>query len=1015
LAVDEQPWPPVPDAALPDEVKRAWLLPPVYRHLAAGRGEFIAELRPAVALFTRFGGINYESDPDAPAMLNQFIRAVQQLLARYEGSLIQLTIGDKGSYLYAAFGAPIAHENDPVRAASCALAMMEAADGLPFIEPLQIGITVGRMRTGAYGSTTRRTYGVLGDAVNLSARLMAAARPGHILVSDDARRAMGDAFEWENLPNMRVKGKSEPVTLARLLGLKRAEGIKLQEPSYALPMVGRTAELALIGDKLAQALSGHGQIVGVTAEAGMGKSRLAAEVIALARDRGLTGLGGECTSHGTTTAYLVWQNVWRGFFGLSPSLSIEAQIAGLTEAVRHSDPALLPRLPLLGSVLNLPIPDNDLTASLDAGVRKQSLESLLVALLRTRAASTPLLIVLEDLHWVDALSADLILAIGRSVATLPVLLLLVYRPPDGRNEQLPGINQLAHFTEVLLAQFTEAEAARLIDLKLAQFFGAGVHVPQAFRDRIMAQAAGNPFYIEELLNYLRDLGVDPADEARLEALDLPTTIYNLVLSRVDRLSGAAQITMKVSSVIGRTFRASMVWGIYPQLGEHQRIQAQLDLLAELELTPLDVPDPESVYLFKHVLTQQVAYESLLYSTRSWLHEQIGDYLERVYADRSEQFLDLLAHHYEFSENRAKQRIYFIRAGDAAARNYANSAAVGYYRKALPLLAASEQVDTLLKIGKVLELTADWAGAGEQYAAALALAQELDDAGRQAWCEAASGELLRKQGQYAAAADWLGRAHARFEEVGDLTGIGQALHTAGTVAVQQGEYARALNLYGQSLDIRRQLDDRRNIAALYSNLGIVARYQGDMAAARRYYLDSLALREELGDRWAIAVSLNNLGQLNLNQGDTAAASEQLQRALTIWREIGERWATANTLHNLANVARDEGDIPAAHACYAEAVAFWQELADNWALAYWLEDTARWAVRRDRPAVALQLVARAQALRAQATIPLAPAAAVELETALAPAHAALDAAAAAAAAAAGAALLLPEAIGLALNGG
>ena len=264
LAVAQTPWPPFSDDQLTREQRAAWVLPPIHQRLESGQGMFLAELRPAAALFLRFGGINYDANEEAPAQLEQFIAGVSQILMRLEGSLIQLTIGDKGSYLYAAFGAPIAHENDAIRAGAAAVEMQTLAESLPFLEPLQIGVTLGRMRTGAYGAATRRTYGVLGDNVNLAARLMSAAQPGQILVSNAAREAMGEAFVWEKLDNIRVKGKSEPVALSRLVRLRRQRRAHHLEPRYALPMVGRAAELALIDAKIARVLSGAGQIVGIT-------------------------------------------------------------------------------------------------------------------------------------------------------------------------------------------------------------------------------------------------------------------------------------------------------------------------------------------------------------------------------------------------------------------------------------------------------------------------------------------------------------------------------------------------------------------------------------------------------------------------------------------------------------------------------------------------------------------------------------------------------------------------------
>ena len=626
LDVSPAPWPEIDDAALDDAVKEAWLLPRVYERLNRGMGEFLAEIRPIYSLFLRFSGIDYDADPEAPAKLDNFIREAQRIFTRLDGSMTSLTIGDKGSYFSVAFGAPVAHEDDAVRAAATALALHDLAGGLPYLDPVQIGITSGRVRSGAYGSATRRTYSVIGDPVNLSARLMAAAKPGQSLVEKTVQEATADRFIWENLPSVRVKGKSELVAVSRLAGQKNVRATNRLEPQYQLPMVGRAGELALIQGKVDAVRSGSGQIVAVTAEAGMGKSRLAAEVIRSARQSGLTCLAGECQSYGTTSSYLVWQGVWRGFFDLDPALSLEDQVAVLEARIEQLDPSLLSRLPLLGAVLNLPIPENDLTRSLDAEVRKSSLEDLLLRLLQRRALLEPLLLVLEDCHWLDDLSRELIAFLGRGLARTPVMMLLVYRPPDRLHQQAPPVESLPYFTEIALTRFSAAETRRLVELKLAQMMGAETAVPAALLERVSSQAVGNPFYVEELLNYFQDMGVDLQDSEALQQVDLPTSLYSLVLSRIDQLDETEQLTIKIASVIGRLFRAAMLWGVYPELPLNQ-VQHNLDVLSNLELTPLDTPLPELAYLFKHIITQQVAYESLLHSTRAMLHEQIGLYTE----------------------------------------------------------------------------------------------------------------------------------------------------------------------------------------------------------------------------------------------------------------------------------------------------------------------------------------------------------------------------------------------------
>ena len=729
---------------LTEDQMRPWLLPPVYERLKAGQGEFLAELRPAVALFLRFGGIDYDGDEAAGAKLDAYFRWVQAILARYEGYALQLIVGDKGSYLYAAFGAPIAHEDDAIRAVSAAQELRMPPAALGFLSEVQIGISQGQMLTGAYGGTVRRTYGVLGDDVNLAARLMQTAEPGKILVSHAVQEGSEDAFTWETLPGLQVKGKREPVDVFRLTGVKERRAIRPQVSKYALPMVGREAELGLIEQKLDLALKGKGQVIGITGEAGIGKTRLIAEAVRLAGERQVASYISECESYGTNTSYLVWRPIWRALFEIDLAWDLADQVNTLEQQLKRVDPALVPRLPLLGAALNLTIPDNDLTRSFDAKLRKSSLEALLVDCLRAWTRRAPLLLVLEDCHWLDPLSHDLVEVIGRAVADLPVTLVMAYRPPELERLQAPRLSQLAHFAEIELTEFTPQEAERLIALKLGQFVGPQPEVPHDLVERLTARAQGNPFYFEELLNYLKDRGIDPRDTEALEELDLPTSLHSLIISRLDQRTDSQKITLRVASVIGRLFQAALLWGMYPDLGTPERVKDDLEALCRVDLTRADTPEPELAYLFKHIVTQEVAYESLPYATRAMLHEHLAQYIERTFGEALDQYVDLLAYHYENSKNEDKKREYLLRAGEAAQADYANQAAMNYYQRLLPLLPRQEQVPVMRKLGEVLELVGEWAEARELYMRAMVLAEKLDDRSAQAWCQAYLGELLRKQ-------------------------------------------------------------------------------------------------------------------------------------------------------------------------------------------------------------------------------------------------------------------------------
>lgn len=1013
---EPQPWPEIPEGTLSAEAVRPWLLPPVYQRLESGKGEWLAELRPAVALFLRFGGFDFEKESSGQEM-DFYIRQVQEVLTHYDGSLIQITIGEKGSYLAAAFGAPIAHEDDSLRAVSAAIDLRRICptsdrDGL-----VEIGISRGQMRTGAYGSQARRTYGILGPQTNLAARLMQTAAPGQILISGSVQKAVDELVQVEALPPVKLKGVAEPVPVFNVGALKSRSSMQLQEPRYSLPMIGRHKELAAIAGKLSEALNERGQVVLISGEAGLGKSRLLAEAVVQASRAGFQVYAGECQSYGANTSYHLWFGIWRSFFDLDPAWPVEQSIETLRLRLEAVDPQLVNRLPLLGVVLNLPIPENDLTRPLDGKLRKTLLEGLLVTCLRSRARQAPLAFALEDCHWMDPLSADLALAIVRSIAGLPVLMLIARRPFEAREAAENPFTGLPYYTALPLTEFTAQEAEQLIRFKLEQFFGSQTRPSPGLLQHIRDRAQGNPFYLEELLNYLKDRGVEPQEWAALEQLDLPGSLHSLILSRIDQCTESQKITLKVASVIGRLFAAAWLWGAYPDLGDPDAVLSDLDVLSRMEITPVDQLDPELTYLFKHIITQDVTYESLPYSTRAALHNQVGQYIERSFTGELSQVVDLLAFHYGRSNNEVKKREYLLKAGQSAQANYANQAAIHYYQSLLPLVEGLEKIDVILKLGQVLGTVGKWDEAKDLYLEGLKAAGSLGDrqgARRaQARCQAALGELFRKRSAYPEATRWLEQAREGFDSVDDPEGLGQVLHSSGTLAAQQGDYPAATSYYYASLALRQMIGDQTNIANLYNNLGVVARYERDDEECRRLYLKSLAIRRELGDRFGIAVSLNNLGILSKDLGELDEARTYLVEALTLIREIGDQYYLANILNNMGNVARARENFDNARRLYHESLAINRELGDRWQLAYILEDIGMLAGKAGAPERALTLIAAASVLRDQIKSPMPPHELARLERHIGKAKSSLSKAQQAAAWEAGRGMPLEEAIGLALK--
>lgn len=949
---------PLPELS-PTQVQ-PWLLAPVFNRLASGQGEFLTELRSTIPIFLKFAGIDYDGDDLAGEKLSAFVRWVQRLLTSYGGFLIDISVGDKGSYLYCVFGAPIAHENDVWRALTVAAQLRRPPPELAFIATIQIGISQGMMRTGAYGGMERRTYGVLGSEVNMAARLMEKAAPGQVLANGRLRLESGNAFSWEERPPILVKGNPEPLSIAVLLEPARTFEFRVGSTVSELPLVGRLKELAAIDGRLQLAASKHGQAVVIAAEAGLGKSRLASEVIRRARQQGFTLLGGQCVSHGAQTSYLAWWPIWSSFFHLDADRSLADRIASLEKQLAEVDKNLATRLPLLGAVLNLTIPDNEITAQFDAKLRKSSLEALLADCVRHRASSTPLLFAMEDAQWIDPLSEDLLNVVARAAARLPVALLVTRRPPDTSSKAAFQLESLGNTLVVKLDNLDTAEAEQLLRQKMVPMFGSEMRASTSMLKLLVERSEGNPFYLEELLNFLKDQGVSPEDPQAAASLELPNSLHSLILSRIDQLTENQKTTLKMASVVGRVFTLHSIMGVNRATDE-QRVASDLDQLGKLELTPLERMEPERTHVFKHGVTQEVAYESLPYETRAKLHRDIGHLIERSGMDTSAEMLDLLAYHFDRSNDEERKRHYLLKAGEAAQSRYANDAAISYYRKVLPLLASEDRIRVQLQLGQVLELVGRWTEARDTFHTALKLALELHDLLMEARCRTAAGELLRKEGKYVEALQWLEEAQRLFEQLGDEVGQAEVLHLSGTVNAQRGEFERATTLYNQSMALRRHQGDKRKIASLLSNLGIIAWFREELDNARRLYEESLAIRREIGDRWSIANSLNNLALLLSDLGEFATARNLLEECLAINRELGDRWSISNALSSLADVALDQGHFAAARDWLREGTAISRELGDRVAISFILEQLAQLAIGENNPRFAHVLAGAAALLR------------------------------------------------------
>ncbi|HMA37940.1 MAG TPA: tetratricopeptide repeat protein, partial [Chloroflexia bacterium] len=631
--------------------------------------------------------------------------------------------------------------------------------------------------------------------------------------------------------------------------------------------------------------------------------------------------GGAAQAYGTTAAYLAWRPLWRAFFGLDGADPPATQAQTVAQAIQQLAPALAERLPLLGVVLGLDLPDTPLTAQFDARLRKSSLEALLVDCLRAQAlASTPVLLVLEDCHWLDPLSQDLLEALSRAIPALPVLLLPASRPPDpGAPALLRRLAALAHYSDLPLGAIAAADAAALVQLHLGTLYPS---IPAGVVDTLVARAAGNPFYLEELLAYLASRPRELQDPLSLAAMEWPASLQSVILARIDQLSESQRRTLKVASVIGRQFQAPQLWGAYPELGPVAVVQADLAVLDQVDLTPLDVPVPEPTYLFKHVLTQEVTYASIPHHLRTQLHAQLAAWLEAEDAGA----LDLLAYHYGRSSNPAKQREYYRKAAEAATAAYAHEVALGYYRQLVALVPLAEQPPLLLQMARITELVGQWAAAEALIQQALQIAEDAADVSQQAHCWHALGRLLGLKGSLDAAVAWLDKARTRFVALDDLPGLGPVLHTLGVLHVRQSQYAEAVACFERQVQIARQYQDRRLLARAWHGLANLYWQQGDWTLAEHYYQQTHAIYAELGDRLETSHALGNLGIIYKNQGQFARALACYAEDLRISTAIGAREGAGRTRGNIGNLYGQLGDFERAVGYSFQRLQITRDLGD-----------------------------------------------------------------------------------------
>jgi class 3 adenylate cyclase/tetratricopeptide (TPR) repeat protein len=954
MPVEAHPWPELDTSALDEETVGAWLLPPVYDRIQASHG-YLAESRPAVTLFMRFIGFDYDNDPEAGSKLNAYIRWAQRIITRHDGFLIQLTIGDKGSYIQASFGAPISRGNNAVRALAAALTLKNGSTNYKGIAHVQIGVNAGRMWTGAYGGQQRQTYGVLSDEVNMAARLMSHSQPNQIMVTKKIVEATQAHYHFNYLNTIMVKGRVNPLRVWEVVD--RRQSADAEWRLHTEPVLGRQHILNQLNETLSLVANGQGRVVRLSGAAGSGKSHLAAHFSQDARSRGSRLALGSCQSINTTTPYYPWRQIFRTLLNLDED-DADTQVAQLTSFLEKRHPNWLLRLPLLGDLLALPIPDNPTTAAMDANMRQKSLFSLLVEMIQMWAMMQPLLLVIENAHWMDEASMALTKVLAEQVVVSDQILLLLINRFESKNAEpvLPELQDLDYYVGVRLDDMTDEEVTALVTYRL------GNSPTPLLLGILQATARGNPFFVNELIDAMRQSeqltlqhdgswglsatllnllsganfavqndGVwqlrRDADLASIQ-LGIPDSIHGIVLSRLDGLPEAHRLTLKVSSVIGHYFDLYLVANVHPEKKEVVTIQHEVEDLAVEEILHAEIPEKQR-YAFRHHTTQEVAYDTLLHTQRVQLHSKIAQTL----ADQHTNAVTQIAHHAFLGELWPLALDYNLQAGEQAQQLYANKQSIDFYKRALSSAEALPDKQTIsqrktiqLALGELFVSTGQYEEATGYLQSALSLAKAQSD--REAEAQAcrwfARSHELR--GEYDQAMTWIEQG---FDSVIELDSVEEAelCLFAGLISIRQGNYDRALELCERSLKVADKLDQLAVRARTYNLMGIVDLRQGNINQALERSQQSLHQYEELEHRYGQATSHNLIANGYFISGDWPKSDYHYRQSLTMFTQIGDIYNQILVNNNLGGIALHQGRLGAALGYYQGAVRLLEQIGGS----------------------------------------------------------------------------------------
>lgn len=879
-----------------------------------------------------FTAMSEKMDPEKVTdLVNECFKRLGKIVYDLEGHIDKFM----GDCIMALFGAPVAHENDPELAVDCALRMLDELKKINQENDLDLGISIGMnsglVVAGGVGADKKSDYTVMGDTVNTAQRLQSSAKRGEIFVSASVYRATKRNFEFVELEPVQVKGKEKPVAVYRVKGRKQSDDVKGHLDSRIPPLIGRDMELQVIERGFSEIERHRGQIVFLSGEPGIGKSRLKLEMRRRAETKGFRWFETKCTNLNRETPYFPWLELLRKIIGLTGELTHEQALSQAS----NLDLFNLDKLggTLIRDLLGLVSPTDEVI-KIDGAQRKILLASAIRNLILGTAKSKPSVVYVEDIQWMDSLSRDVFSLILDAVPQYSILMSAGTRP-DFTHDWA----RMKSFMQLSLAPLNGDQSMELVKFIL----GTG-REPTGLRSIIENKCDGNPLFIEEMVKNLIDAQkLKKRDsewiiEGEVSADEIPATIQGLIASRIDRLRESDKKVLQNAAVIGRRFSERLLALTLMDDSVMKSALAELrarELIYEGQREGLDI-----TYVFHHALVQDVAYQGILAKNKKVVHGQVAAAIEKLLTEdsnlREVDWVEPLSHHYLEAGNDDKAATYFYKSGKRLKETYQNDGAIKAYSTVLELIPKIEKAlgddlgqKTQIDLCAVYLLVGKFDDAERVQNALIERAKAKGDEVLLTNGHRVLGEINRKRGNFEQAllnfkdalevsmraSDfetqinvWKGLANT-YKDLHDepkaLEIFGQGLSAAralkkteliaqylndiATVYLNQNNMDQAERYLSESLQYSLMDSNLRSLSAASTiNLGLTHHLRGNLQEAASRYKGGAMIAEEIGDLKNIVIAKNNLAEVLIEFERFEDALTEVDRTSEICKESGNRW-------------------------------------------------------------------------------------------------------------------------------